>query len=144
MDVCFDGLSEMSINQRNIYKLNDMFSDYINSFNDTKMVTTSFYINTPQSKLSDTDRFIKILVYDKYIKESRYKKLDEEYKDWKRFETTVKVEFKFKGFNLEDYIHDLEVIAKKFFNTSSFSYEYLNLQSKLLTDRRMHKGIVSL
>lgn len=144
MDICFDGFSEMDISKKNFYKLTDEFQIYINSFKDTHIEKSTFYINEPSSIISDTDRFLKMVVYDKYIKESRYKKLDDEYKDWKRFETTVKVEFKFKGFNLEDYIHDLEVTAKKFFNTSSFSYEYLNLQSKLLTDRRTHKGIVSL
>ena len=144
LDICFDGLNEIDINKSNFYKLADVFEKYINSFDDVRIEQTSFYINEVSSRLEDTDKFIKMLAYDKYAKESRYKKLDDELKNWKRLEVTLKVEFKFKGFNLKDYIKDVEVTAKKYFNTLSFSYDYLNLQSKLLTDRRTHKRVISL
>lgn len=144
MDICYDGLSEVEINKANLYKLTDIFKEYIDSFKDVEIEKTSFYINEPSSKLSDADRFLKMLVYDKYEKESRYKILDDELKNWKRFETTLNVQFKLKGFNLDDYLEDLKTIAQRYFKTSSFSYEYLDLQSKLLTDRRTHKGLISL
>ena len=105
---------------------------------------SSFYINTPSSPIADTDYFKKILVYDKYLKESRYKNLDDELKNWKRLEITVNIKFKFKDFLLDDYIADMQNIATKYFNTLLFSYEYLELQNKLLTDRRTHKGVKSL
>ncbi|MDQ7068745.1 MAG: hypothetical protein Q9M40_12655 [Sulfurimonas sp.] len=100
VDICYDGLSEIEINKANFYKISDVFKEYIRSFKDVKIEQTTFYINKPSSKLSDADRFIKISVYDKYIKESRYKKLKDELKNWKRLEVTLSVCFKLKGFNL--------------------------------------------
>jgi hypothetical protein len=144
MDICFDGFSEIDISKRNFYKLSNEFQKYINSFKDAHIEKSTFYINQPSSVLSDADRFKKVVVYDKYLKENRYKKLDDELQRWKRLEVTIKVSFKFKGFNLDEYIQDIEITAKKFFNASSFSYEYLNLQNKLLTDKRTHKGLISL
>ena len=144
LDICFDGTSNININEKNIAIFNFMFQDYVNSFSDTLIETSSFYINVPNSPIIDTDYFKKILVYDKYIKESRYKKLDDSLKNWKRLETTVNVKCKFKEFILDDYIQDVETMAKKYFNSSSFSYEYLELQKKLLTDKRTHRGIKSL
>ena len=49
--------------------------------------------------------------------------------------------FKFKDFILDDYLEDMQNIAKKYFNVLSFSYEYIELQNKLLTDKRTHRGI---
>lgn len=144
MDICYDGLSEVEINKSNLYKLTDIFKEYINSFKDIEIEKTSFYINNPSSRLIDTDKFLKMLVYDKYQKESRYKKLDDELKDWKRLEVTLNIQFKLKGFNLDDYLEDIKTIATRYFKTSSFSYEYLDLQTKLLTDRRTQKGLISL
>ncbi len=144
MDICYDGLSEMEISQANFYKISDVFKEYINSFKDVKIEQTTFYINEPLSKLSDADRFIKISVYDKFAKESRYKKLEDELKNWKRLEVTLSVCFKLKGFNLDDYLEDIKETAQRYFKTSSFSYEYLDLQKKLLTDQRTHKGLISL
>lgn len=144
MDICFDGLSDTDINTSNYYKLVNEFKEYINSFNDTHIEKTTFYINRPSSKIVDADRFLKITCYDKYKKERRHKELDDELKNWKRLEVKLNVEFKFKGFNLEDYIHDIEITAKRYFSASSFSYEYLSLQCKLLTDMRTHKGSVDL
>ncbi|PLY13172.1 MAG: hypothetical protein C0628_07065 [Sulfurimonas sp.] len=144
MDICYDGLSEVEINKSNLYKLTDIFKEYINSFKDIQIEKTSFYINNPSSRLIDTDKFLKMLVYDKYQKESRYKKLDDELKDWKRLEVTLNIQFKLKGFNLDDYLEDVQAISAKYFKTSSFSYEYLDLQTKLLTDRRTQKGLISL
>lgn len=140
MDICFDGENEIKINEENINRFYYLFQEYINSFSDSNIYKTSFYINAPAPVEDDTDQFKKLLVYDKYIKESRYKKLDDSLKDWKRLEVTINVKFKFKGFNLDDYLTDIQRLAKRFFNSSNFSYEYLNLQKKLLTDRRTHKS----
>lgn len=140
MDICFDGENETPINQSNIRYFQYQFREYINSFSDIYLYKTSFYINTPASAESDTDRFKRILVYDKYLKENRNKKLDDELINWKRLEVTLNVKFKFKGFNLDDYLLDIERMAKKYFNSSSFSYDYLNLQKKGLTDKRTHRG----
>lgn len=144
LDICFDGLSELEINDNTLNMYRYLFKDYISNFKDTLIEKSSFYINTPSSPLSDTDYFKKILVYDKYLKESRYKNLDDELKNWKRLEITVNIKFKFKDFLLDDYIADMQNIATKYFNTLLFSYEYLELQNKLLTDRRTHKGVKSL
>jgi hypothetical protein len=141
LDICFDGLSELDINYNTLNMYRYLFEDYISNFKDTLIEKSSFYINTPSSPLSDTDYFKKILVYDKYLKENRYKSLDEELKNWKRLEVTVNIKFKFKGFLLDDYLEDMQNIAKKYFNVLAFSYDYLHLQNKLLTDKRTHKGI---
>ena len=113
-----------------------LFKDYISNFKNALIEKSSFYINTPSSPTADTDYFKKILVYDKYLKESRYKNLDDELKNWKRLEVTVNIKFKFKDFILDDYLEDMQKIAKKYFNVLSFSYDYLHLQNKLLTDGR--------
>ena len=117
-----------------------LFKDYISNFKNAQIEKTSFYINTPSSPTADTDYFKKILVYDKYSKESRYKKLDDELKNWKRLEITVNIKFKFKDFVLDDYLEDMQNIAKKYFNVLAFSYDYLHLQNKLLTDGRTLKA----
>lgn len=140
LDLCFDGLSELDINEDTLKMYLYLFKDYINSFKDTYLEKTSFYINKPSSPIADADYFKKILVYDKYLKESRYKNLDDELKNWKRLEVTVNLRFKFKDFMLDDYIEDMQVIAERYFKVSSFSYDYLNLQNKLLTDKRTHKS----
>lgn len=140
MDICFDGENETSINQSNINIFHHLFRDYINSFSDTRVYKTSFYINAPASVVNDTDIFKKILVYNKYIKESKHKKLDDELMNWKRLEVTINVHSKYKDFNLDDYLNDIEIIAKRFFNSSIISYEYFQLQNKLLTDGRTHNG----
>lgn len=140
IDFCFDGLSELNINENTLIRYKYLFKDYINSFSDTHLEKTSFYINTPMSPTADAEHFKKILVYDKYSKESRYKILDEDLKNWKRLEVTINVNFKFKVYLLDDYIHDMQKIALKYFDVSSFSYNYLDLQRKLLIDRRTHRG----
>jgi hypothetical protein len=140
MDICFDGENETPINQSNINHFYYLFQDYINSFSDTYMYKTSFYINSPASVEDDADRFKKILLYDKYIKESKNKNLDAELKNWKRLEVTINIQFKYKGFKFDDYLNDIEMMAKKCFNSSNFSYEYLHLQNELLKDRRTHKS----
>lgn len=144
LDVCYDGLSELEINDNTLNMYRFLFKDYISNFKDTLIEKSSFYINTPSSPIADTDYFKKILVYDKYLKESRYKNLDDELKNWKRLEVTVNIKFKFKDFLLDDYLEDMQNIAKKYFNILSFSYEYLELQNKLLVDKRTHKGIKAL
>ena len=144
LDVCYDGLSELEINDNTLNMYRYLFKDYISNFKDTLIEKSSFYINTPSSPIADTDYFKKILVYEKYLKESRYKNLDDELKNWKRLEVTVNIKFKFKDFPLDDYIADIQNLATKYFNVLSFSYEYLELQNKLLTDGRTRKGKVIL
>lgn len=144
LDICFDGLSELDINDNTLNMYRYLFKDYISNFKNALIEKTSFYINTPSSPTADTDYFKKILVYDKYLKESRYKNLDDDLKNWKRLEITVNIKFKFKDFILDDYLEDMQKIAKKYFNVLSFSYDYLHLQNNLLTDRRTHKGVKSL
>jgi len=146
LDICFDGLSEIAINSKNINQYYYMFNEYINNFSkDTEIIKSSFYINTPSSPNDDTDYFKKICVYDKFIKESKHKKIDPRYTNWKRLEVTVNVHFKFNGFVIDDYIEDIKRTAKSYFNTSNFSYEYLDLQCKLLTDRRtLHRKNIEL
>lgn len=144
MDICIDGLNEIDINSQNRNQLHYMFNEYIDNIKDTHIEKTSFYINSPSNPMKDTDYFKKILLYDKYIKENRHKKLDDSLKNWKRLELTLFVNSKFKGFILDDYIEDVQTIAKEYFNASSFSYEYLELQKKLLIDKRTHRGKISL
>jgi len=140
MDISFDGENETPIDKSNINIFHHLFRDYINSFSDTRLYKTSFYINTPISYEADADRFKRILIYDKYFKECKYKKLDDRLKNWKRLEVTINVRFKYKGFNLDDYLTDIERMAIRYFNSSSFSYEYLHIQNNLLTDRRTHRN----
>ncbi|WP_323584701.1 hypothetical protein [Aliarcobacter butzleri] len=140
LDICFDGLSELDINDNTLNMYRYLFKDYISNFKNALIEKTSFYINTPSSPIADTDYFKKILVYDKYLKESRYKNLDDELKNWKRLEITVNIKFKFKDFVLDDYLEDMQKIAKKYFNVLSFSYDYIHLQNNLLTDRRTLKA----
>ena len=139
IDICFDGLNDVEVTRASYFKLDYIFKDYIASKTDTNFIYTTFYINRPSNKLSDSDRFKKIVVYDKYIKECRVKNIDRELKNWKRIEVTVNIDFKLNGFNLDESIQDIEPVAKHYFNTSSFNYTYLDLQLKLLEDKRTHK-----
>lgn len=140
IDFCFDGVSEIGINENTLMMYRYLFKDYISSFSDAHREKTSFYINTPSAQADDAQRFKKILVYDKYLKESRHKTLHEDLKNWKRLEVTINIQFKFRDFSLDDYIYDMQKLAVKYFNVPSFGYDYLELQQKLLTDKRTHKG----
>ena len=63
IDICFDGLSDIAINDKNKNKLNWLFKDYINNHNETKIEKTSFYLNKPIGIDRDTDYFKRVLVY---------------------------------------------------------------------------------
>jgi hypothetical protein len=144
LDITFDGLTPLAIHGDNLARLQWLFRDYITMHKTTAIESTTFYINRPRATDSDTDRFIKIKVYDKYLKESRYKKLPDEVRDWKRLEVTIKIDCKFGGMSLDDYILDVLSIAKRLFEFDDFSLDYLLLQIKLLNDKRTHRGIKSL
>ena len=117
------------------------FDGYIGEKTKVKLMGTTFYINNPSSPSSDTDYFLKIMLYDKYIKESRHKLIDESLKDWKRLEFRVSINEKLKDSStLEDYVYDITNIAKKYFSVTSIDNSYFIQQIGLLTDKRTHRG----
>jgi hypothetical protein len=140
IDVCFDGYSNIDINKHNEDKLNWYFKDYIAFKSDTKIIETSFYINKPLVIEDDTDHFKKVIVYDKYKKESRYKTLEKNYQGWKRVEARIPINARFKDILLDDYLIDVLNLSNRYFDINNFSLDYVEMQHKLLTDKRTHKG----
>ncbi len=105
------------------------------------MMKTSFYVNNPLNPDEDADDFKKIIVYDKYLKDSKYKIIDNSFKNWKRLEVTLNIQHKLKGFIFDDYLIDVLNLASKYFKFNDFNLDYIERQLKLLTDKRTHKGI---
>lgn len=143
VDVCFDGENENSID-RKMYR-SHVFRDYVGRYSKEKLVETTFYINNPSAPNADADYFIKVMVYDKYIKENRNRssnmKLSTAFQYWKRIEFRVNVKAKLKDTNgLEDYLEDMASAAKTYFGTSSIDDAYYNQQVVWLTDKRTQKG----
>jgi len=139
IDICCDGSNKSSIDKKLYYS--SVFSEYIGKKTKVKLVGTTFYINNPSASSADTDYFLKIMLYDKYIKESRHKLLDTSFKDWKRLEFRVSVNEKLRdSSSLEDYAHDVVNIAKEYFSVTSIDSSYFIQQIGLLTDKRTHRG----
>ncbi len=139
IDICCDGSNGSSIDKK-LYYLS-VFDGYIGEKTKVKLMGTTFYINNPSSPSSDADYFLKIMLYDKYIKESRHKLIDESLKDWKRLEFRVSINEKLKDSStLEDYVYDITNIAKKYFSVTSIDNSYFIQQIGLLTDKRTHRG----
>lgn len=139
IDICFDGMSQKQIDKKLYYV--SAFSGYIGKETEQKLVNTTFYINKPSAPSADADYFLKMMLYDKYIKESRYRLLDPSLKDWKRLEFRVSVKEKLKDIlTLEDYAHDVINVAKEYFKVHSIDNSYFIQQVALLTDKRTHRG----
>jgi hypothetical protein len=139
IDICCDGSNRKSIDKKLYHS--SVFDSYIGQKTRVKLVGTTFYINNPSSPSDDTDYFLKIMLYDKYIKESRHKLLDTAFKDWKRLEFRVSVNEKLKDIStLEDYAHDVINVAKEYFTVSSIDSSYFIQQVGLLTDKRTQRG----
>jgi len=139
IDICCDGLNRKSIDKKLHYS--SVFDGYIGQKTKAKLVGTTFYINNPSAPSADADYFLKIMLYDKYIKESRHKLIDTSLKDWKRLEFRVSVNEKLKdSLTLEDYVHDVVNIAKEYFKVSSIDSSYFIQQIALMTDKRTHRG----
>jgi len=138
-DVCFDGENENTIDSKMYYS--HAFRDYMGSSSKEKLIGTTFYINNPSAPNEDADYFIKVMIYDKYIKESRHKVLDDILRYWKRIEFRISINTKLKDTNgLEDYLDDMVNIAKTYFGVLSIDDEYYNQQVVWLTDKRTQRG----
>jgi len=139
VDVCFDGENENAIDSKMYYS--HIFKDYMGRSSKEKLVGTTFYINNPSAPKVDADYFIKVMVYDKYIKETRYKELDDTLTHWKRIEFRVSINDKLKDTNgLENYLDDMASVAKTYFGSLSINNTYFNQQIVWLGDKRTHKG----
>lgn len=139
VDICFDGENKNAIDKKMFYSL--VFKNYIGNCSDEKLVGTTFYINNPSSPNVDADYFIKVMVYDKYIKECRHKVLNDTLIYWKRIEFRISVNAKLKDTNgLEDYIDDMASVAKTYFGVSSIRDTYFNQQVGWLLDKRTQRG----
>lgn len=127
IDICVDGLSNISIDKENEYELYHIFKDYLNTISDMFFYKSSLYINKPLSNINDTDVFKKILVYDKYIKEIKINKnISNSLINWKRVEFTIDFKnTKLDEISFDDYIYDIKKIATKYFNVMKFDTSYL-------------------
>ena len=139
IDVCFDGENRNAIDKKMYYS--HVFRDYVGRYSKEKLVKTTFYINNPYAPNVDADYFIKILVYDKYIKESRYKVLEDTLRHWKRIEFRISVNAMLKDTNgLKDYLDNMASVAKRYFGASSIDDAYYNQQLVWLSDKRTQRG----
>jgi len=137
LDVCFDGKCSVPIDNKMSHF--HPFMEYVGRNTKVKPFGTSFYINNPSAPNMDADYCQKILLYDKYIKESRHKKSEKAFKDWKRIEFRVSLGMKLKETNsLADYLYSMIPIVKVYFNTEEIDSSYFEQQLKWLTDRRTH------
>ncbi|RLA80124.1 MAG: hypothetical protein DRG78_11555 [Epsilonproteobacteria bacterium] len=143
LDLCYDGLSNLEISYKDKNRLNFLFKDYIFSHIDTKIVVSSFYINKPISPIVDADHFKRVLIYDKYKKETRYinHNILDSLKDWKRVEPTISINAKLKDIVFDDYILDLLRLANNLFDIKNVNYDYLKLQLNLFKDKRTHGNL---
>ncbi len=138
-DICFDGENKNAIDRTMYHSY--VFRDYMGSSSKEKLEGTTFYINNPSAPNADADYFIKVMVYDKYIKESRHKVLDDILRHWKRIEFRISINAKLQDTNgLENYLNDMASVAKTYFGASSIDDEYYNLQVIWLTDKRTQRG----
>lgn len=139
VDVCFDGENKNAIDSKMYYS--HVFRDYIGKYSRSKLVGTTFYINNPSAPNADADYFIKVMVYDKYIKECRHKVLEDILRHWKRIEFRISINAKLKDTNgLENYLDDMARVAKTYFAISFIDDTYYNQQVVWLTDKRTQKG----
>jgi len=139
VDVCFDGENKNAINNKMYY--GHVFTGYIGRYSKVNLVDTTFYINNPFAPNENADYFRKMIVYDKYIKESRYKSLGDALKHWKRMEFRVSIDAKLKDTNgLEEYLMDMINVAKKYFEVRGISDVYFKQQVLWLTDKRTQRG----
>ncbi len=135
IDVCFDGKCSVPIDRKMYYT--HPFGEYIGHRTKITLCGTTFYINNPTAPNEDADYFMKILLYDKYIKECRHKHLGNIWRDWKRIEFRVSLGMKLNQSNtLADYLYSMIPIAKVYFNTEELESHYFERQINWLTDRR--------
>ena len=135
VDVCFDGRCSVPISSKVAYRY--PFEEYVGSKTNVVSNYTTLYINQPTAPNEDADYFIKILLYDKYKKESRYKSLDDTWRDWKRIEFRVSLDMKFKESEaLADYLYSMLPLARKYFKTDEVDSHYFDQQVRWLTDKR--------
>ena len=135
VDVCFDGECSVPIDSKMYHT--QLFNAYEGRKTKNTLYGTSFYINAPSARDEDADYFIKILLYDKYKKESRHKSLDTTWRDWKRIEFRVSLDMKFKESEaLADYLYSMLPLAKKYFKTDEVDSHYFDQQVRWLTDKR--------
>jgi hypothetical protein len=135
VDVCFDGKCSVPIDAKMYHT--QLFNAYEGRKTKSILYGTSFYINAPSAPDKDADYFVKILLYDKYIKESFHKALDDAYRDWKRIEFRVSLDMKFKESEaLADYLYSMLPLAKKYFKTDEVDSHYFDKQVRWLTDKR--------
>lgn len=139
VDICFDGEHKNLIDNKMYYS--QVFTGYIGRYSKVNLVDTTFYINNPSAPNENADYFRKMIVYDKYIKESRYKSLGDALKYWKRMEFRVRLDAKLKDTNgLEEYLIDMINVAKKYFDVEGISDVYFKQQVLWLTDKRTQRG----
>jgi hypothetical protein len=135
VDVCFDGKCSVPVDKKMHYS--HPFEGYVGSQTDIVLNATTLYINNPTAPHEDADYFVKILLYDKYIKESRHKALDDAYRGWKRIEFRVSLDMKLKASDaLADYLYSMLPVAKRYFKVEEIDSHYFKQQVRWLTDKR--------
>jgi len=135
IDVCFDGKCSAPIDKKMYYS--HPFKGYVGSQTNIVLNGTSLYINKPTAPNIDADYFVKILLYDKYIKESRHKVLDDVLRNWKRIEFRISLNMKLKESDaLVDYLYSMLPIVKNYFRTKEMNNHYFKQQIRWLMDRR--------
>ncbi|MDA7847861.1 hypothetical protein N8972_00015 [Sulfurospirillum sp.] len=137
-DISIDGLKNIYICNKNKYTLNGFFSEFINSKSLVEVYKTSYYVNNPFTP-NPSHRFSleRVLVYDKHLKEGRYKgkpikwdKLKQLPTEWKRLELTIKVNNEKLNISLLDEVVEYSKLLSKSFFGSSF-YDDILLQSQM-------------
>lgn len=108
-------------------------NNYINHRSNTQSKESSYYLNNPINPTNSRFNFDKILVYDKFIKEGRLKKLSLDYRYWKRLEVTVKIiNEKLNISLLDEMVESINYLSMSYFLDSKLDDTLLTVQKKLL------------
>lgn len=140
IDVCVDGENKTQIDRLNKHVLRRMFEPWIKRYTDTNIHYSTFYVNAPVETENQTYQYSKIVFYDKFLKEAKYKHIEEKYEKWKRLEVTVPLHGKLGIYMLEDLTRDIAEMAKHCFGDVAISDEFFHKQVGLLLDRRRIKS----
>lgn len=140
IDLSIDGCNSIVISNRTKYLLNNVFSDYINDKSNIQLYQTSYYLNNPINTNNPRFSFDKILVYDKFIKESKKKnriikwdKLKHIHIDWKRLEVTVKITNEKLNISLlDEIVNSISSLSMGYFSDYSLNDTLLTKQKQLL------------
>lgn len=125
VDFTVDGFNSININK---IHLDNIMCDYIANKKHTNKYLNSYYINTIQSPNNPNFEFIRLNIYDKYIKHKIHK-------NWKRIELTVSFKKLLTLSKIDEMLNSFSLLSSNYFSSNTYSYVKLEQQQKQLQIR---------